>query len=171
LLTAFNISGYVLGVMLFGRYLRRSSALTVPEYFGKRFNSRGLQALAGVMVVIGIGLYLVAVTQGLVLVIRQLIDIPESVLVVIVWASCTIFPFLSGSQGALVNDTIMFVVFTIAAMLGMGWIIGFSGGPVTAMQKMAELTSKPDGISGHALTGPDNYRGSSTQDVVYATQI
>ena len=168
LLTAFNISGYVLGVMLFGRYLRRSSALTVPEYFGKRFNSPGLQALAGVMVVIGIGLYLVAVTQGLVLVIGQLIDIPEWVLLVIVWASYTIFTFLSGSQGVLVNDTIMFVVFTIAAILGMGWIIGVSGGPVTAMQKMAELTSKPDGISWHGLTGPDNYLGTPTQAVVYA---
>lgn len=168
LLTAFNISGYVLGVMLFGRYLRRSSALTVPEYFGKRFNSPGLQALAGVMVVVGIGLYLVAVTQGLVLVVGQLIDIPNWVILVIVWASYTIFTFLSGSQGVLVNDTIMFVVFTIAAILGMGWIIGASGGPVTAMQKMAELTSKPDGISWHGLTGPDNYIGSPTQAVIYA---
>src|SRR5699024_1307135 len=168
LLTAFNISGYVLGVMLFGRYLRRSSALTVPEYFGKRFNSPGLQALAGVMVVIGIGLYLVAVTQGLVLVIGQLIDIPEWVLLVIVWASYTIFTFLSGSQGVLVNDTITFVVFTIAAILGMGWITGVCGGPLTAMQKMAELTSKPDGISWHGLTGPDNYLGTPTQAVVYA---
>ncbi|WP_181276315.1 sodium:solute symporter family protein [Brevibacterium oceani] len=168
LLTAFNISGYVLGVMLFGRYLRRSSALTVPEYFGKRFNSPGLQALAGVMVVVGIGLYLVAVTQGLVLVVGQLIDIPQWVLLVIVWASYTIFTFMSGSQGVLVNDTIMFVVFTVAAILGMGWIIGASGGPVTAMQKMAELTSKPDGISWHGLTGADNYLGTPAQAVIYA---
>lgn len=168
LLTAFNISGYVLGVMLFGRYLRRSSALTVPEYFGKRFNSPGLQALAGVMVVVGIGLYLVAVTQGLVLVVGQLVDIPSWAILLIVWASYTIFTFLSGSQGVLVNDTIMFVVFSVAAVLGMGWIIGASGGPVTAMQKMAALTSKPDGISWHGLTGPDNYIGTPTQAVVYA---
>lgn len=168
LLTAFNISGYVLGVMLFGRYLRRSSALTVPEYFGKRFNSPGLQALAGVMVVVGIGLYLVAVTQGLVLVIGQLIDIPQWLLLVIVWASYTIFTFMSGSQGVLVNDTIMFVVFSVAAILGMGWIIGAAGGPVTAMQKMAELTSKPDGISWHGLTGADNYLGTPAQAVIYA---
>ncbi|WP_210604477.1 sodium:solute symporter family protein [Brevibacterium oceani] len=168
LLTAFNISGYVLGVMLFGRYLRRSSALTVPEYFGKRFNSPGLQALAGVMVVVGIGLYLVAVTQGLVLVVGQLIDIPQWLLLVIVWASYTIFTFMSGSQGVLVNDTIMFVVFSVAAILGMGWIIGAAGGPVTAMQKMAELTSKPDGISWHGLTGADNYLGTPAQAVIYA---
>src|SRR5690606_35519605 len=38
-LVIFNASGYVFGVFLFGRYLRRSNAITVPEYFGKRFNS------------------------------------------------------------------------------------------------------------------------------------
>lgn len=168
LLTAFNISGYVLGVMLFGRYLRRSKALTVPEYFGKRFNSPGLQALAGIMVVIGIGLYLVAVTQGLVLVIGQLIDLPEWIILVIVWASYTIFTFLSGSQGVLINDTIMFVVFSVAAVLGMGWLIGIAGGPVSAMEKMSALVSKPDGISWHGLTGADNYIGTPTQAVIYA---
>lgn len=168
LLTAFNISGYVLGVMLFGRYLRRSKALTVPEYFGKRFNSPGLQALAGIMVVIGIGLYLVAVTQGLVLVIGQLIDLPEWIILVIVWASYTIFTFLSGSQGVLINDTIMFVVFSVAAILGMGWLIGIAGGPVSAMEKMSALVSKPDGISWHGLTGADNYIGTPTQAIIYA---
>ena len=168
LLTAFNISGYVLGVMLFGRYLRRSKALTVPEYFGKRFNSPGLQALAGIMVVIGIGLYLVAVTQGLVLVIGQLIDLPEWIILVIVWASYTIFTFLSGSQGVLINDTIMFVVFSVAAILGMGWLIGISGGPISAMEKMSALVSKPDGISWHGLTGADNYIGTPTQAIIYA---
>src|SRR5699024_3295185 len=137
-------------------------------YFGKRFNSPGLQAWGGVRVVIGVGRYLGAVTQGFGVGIGQLVDIRERELLVIVWASYTIFTFLSGSQGVLVNDTIMFVVFTIAAILGMGWIIGVSGGPVTAMQKMAELTSKPDGISWHGLTGPDNYLGTPTQAVVYA---
>lgn len=37
ILVIFNASGYVFGVFFFGRYLRRSKALTVPEYFGNRF--------------------------------------------------------------------------------------------------------------------------------------
>ncbi|WP_291797957.1 sodium:solute symporter family protein [Brevibacterium sp.] len=168
LLTAFNISGYLVGVVFFGRYLRRSQALTVPEYFGKRFDSPGLQALAGIMVVVGIGLYLVAVTQGLVLVMGQLIDVPQWVILIAVWAAYTIFTLLSGSRGVLVNDTIMFVVFTAAAIIGMGWLIGRAGGPVAAMQKMAQLAEKPDGIAWHGLTGADNYIGSPLQAVIYA---
>lgn len=40
ILVIFNASGYIFGVFLFGRYLRRSKSLTVPEYFGNRFHSK-----------------------------------------------------------------------------------------------------------------------------------
>lgn len=169
ILTCFNVSGYVVGVVFFGRFLRRSQAMTVPEYFGKRFNSAGIQALAGAMVVVGIGLYLIAVTQGLTLVVSQLVDLPNWAVLVIVWASYTIFTFLSGSRGVLINDTLMFIVFTIAAIVGMAWVIGEAGGPVVAMQKMAELSSKPEALSWHGVTGEANYMfAKPLQALVYA---
>ena len=169
ILTCFNISGYVVGVVFFGRFLRRSQAMTVPEYFGRRFNSAGIQALAGAMVVVGIGLYLIAVTQGLTLVVSQLVDLPNWVVLVTVWTSYTIFTFLSGSRGVLINDTLMFIVFTIAAIVGMAWVIGEAGGPVVAMQKMAELSSKPDALSWHGVTGEANYMfAKPLQALVYA---
>ena len=37
MLTAFNCIGYTAGALFFGRFLRRSRALTVAEYFGQRF--------------------------------------------------------------------------------------------------------------------------------------
>lgn len=89
LLTPFTVSGYVIGVVFFGRFLRRSQALTVPEFFGRRFNLAGLQALAGLLVIVGIGLYLIAVTQGLALVVGQLVDLPSWVILLAVWGSYT----------------------------------------------------------------------------------
>ncbi len=169
LLTPFTVSGYVIGVVFFGRFLRRSQALTVPEFFGRRFNSAGLQALAGLLVIVGIGLYLIAVTQGLALVVGQLVDLPSWVILLAVWGSYTIFTFLSGSQGVLINDTIMFLVFTVAAVVGMGWLIGSAGGPVEAMQKMSEIASKPDALTWHGVTGDGNYMFSAPIDaLVYA---
>ena len=38
--------GYIVGSVFFGRYLRRSKALTIPQYFGKRFDSPALMKLA-----------------------------------------------------------------------------------------------------------------------------
>jgi len=56
--------GYIFGALLFGRYLRRSRALTVADYFGKRFNSHRVQVAAGITIIFGLGGYLLAVTQG-----------------------------------------------------------------------------------------------------------
>ena len=49
------VTGYVWGALYFGRYLRRSRALTVAEFFGWRFDSRPVQTAAGVTIVLGLG--------------------------------------------------------------------------------------------------------------------
>ena len=46
MLTLINVVGYVAGGLYFGKYLRRSRALTVAEYFGQRFDSRRVQVVA-----------------------------------------------------------------------------------------------------------------------------
>ncbi|WP_219416306.1 sodium:solute symporter family protein [Pseudonocardia nigra] len=171
ILTALNISGYVLGVLAFGRYLRRSEALTVPEFFGRRFDSPGLQAVAGLMVVAGIGLYLVAVTQGLSLVVAQLLDVPEWSALVIVWAAYTVFTLMSGTKGVMINDTIMFGIFMIAGVVGMSWIIGEAGGPGAAVAAMTAIESKPDALTWHGVTGPGAYMGSPTEVLVWALTL
>ena len=49
------LTGYVYGVLFFGRYLRRSRALTVAEFFGRRFEAPRVQVAAGVTIVLGLG--------------------------------------------------------------------------------------------------------------------
>lgn len=56
--------GYVYGAIYFGRYLRRSRSLTSAGYFADRFNSRRVQVVAGIMVVVGIGFYLTALARN-----------------------------------------------------------------------------------------------------------
>lgn len=74
ILIIFNASGYVFGVFLFGRYLRRSQSLTVPEYFGRRFQSQKVRAAAAITTIIGISAYLIAVTQGVALILAEFIE-------------------------------------------------------------------------------------------------
>ncbi|MFL0576361.1 sodium:solute symporter [Brevibacterium luteolum] len=170
-LTPINICGYVIGVALFGRYLRRSQALTVPEFFGLRFNSKGIQAIAGLTVIIGIGFYLIAVTQGLMLIIGQLTGLNEWQSLLLVWAGYTIFTMMSGARGILINDTIMYFFFTAAAVGGMSWIFYRAGGPSAAVEKMWSLPDRPDALTWHGLTGPDAYMGSPLQVFIYAITL
>ncbi|MQA05354.1 MAG: sodium:solute symporter family protein [Streptosporangiales bacterium] len=170
-LTAINICGYVLGVLAFGRYLSRAQTLTVPEFFGRRFDSAGVQALAGLLVVIGIGLYLVAVTQGLSLVVGQLLDIPGWSALVLVWAAYSIFTLMSGSKGILINDTLMFVIFMLAGLAGMSWLIFRAGGPTAAVERMTELAAKPDALTWHGVTGDGAYMGSPGEVLLWAVTL
>ena len=64
IMTCFNCLGYIIGAVFFGRYLRRSKALTVPAYFRARFASRRIQMFAGISIVAGLSAYLLAVTWG-----------------------------------------------------------------------------------------------------------
>jgi sodium/pantothenate symporter len=66
---------YIYGALFFGRYLRRSRALTVADFFGQRFNSQKVQIAAGITIILGLGGYLLAVTQGAAYLLTQVLDI------------------------------------------------------------------------------------------------
>lgn len=154
ILIVLNASGYVVGALYFGRYLRRSEALTVPEYFGRRFNSRKVQAAAGITTIVGITAYLLAVTQGASLLMSELLHVDYGICLLIVWATYTSFAIYAGSGGVILTDTIMFFLFTTAAFLATPFIIKAAGGWSYTISKLAVFSQKPGIISWHGLTGP-----------------
>lgn len=149
ILVLVNAVGYVGGALLFGRQLRRSRALTVAEYFGKRFDSRRVQVVAGITIVVGLGAYLVAVTQGAALIITQVSDISYPVAMMITWAGYTIFTLNAGSRGVIITDTMMFLLFTIVAFVALGFIITTTGGWFETINALALYEPKPGIISWH----------------------
>ncbi len=166
ILVAINVTGYVLGVLAFGRYLRRSEALTVPEFFRMRFDSKALQAVGGFTIIIGLGAYLVAVTQGMTLIVSDLSGINYFAALFLVWISYTVFTFFAGSPGVLVTDTIMFFVFLVAGVLGMSWIVMAAGGPNAVMSKLSTLADKPGILSWHGVVEGSNAQYSSPIDAL-----
>ena len=66
------VIGYVYGALFFGTFLRRSRAPTVADFFGQRFNSRRVQQAAGMTIIIGLGGYLLVVTQGVAILLSDL---------------------------------------------------------------------------------------------------
>nr|WP_239544198.1 sodium:solute symporter family protein [Virgibacillus halotolerans] len=168
ILTIFNGSGYILGVVLFGRYLRRSESLTVPEYFGRRFNSTKVRRAAGITTIIGIAAYLVAVTQGGALLLSSILDVPYTVALVIMWIAYTSFTFLSGAKGVLVNDTLMFIIFLVAVFVAVPYIIYASGGWPEALINTSTLNSRPDILSWHGLTGKNASMGTPMEALGWA---
>lgn len=56
-------AGYIIGAVFFGRYLRRSRVMTIPEFFESRFCSKKIRILSAVTAVIMMTVYLLSVMQ------------------------------------------------------------------------------------------------------------
>ncbi len=165
IMTAVNSIGYVLGALFFGRYLRRSNVLTVAEFFGQRFNDRRVQMAAGITIIAGISAYLLAVTQGVSLVISEVMALPYTQTLLIVWLGYTLFTLYSGSRGVVITDTIMFLLFTIVAFVALYFIVDAGGGWNAAIKSLAVYEDKPGIISWHGLVG-EGARWSNAVDAM-----
>ncbi len=155
IMTGVNCIGYIVGALFFGRYLRRSRALTVPAFFGARFKSRRIQSLAGLSIVVGLSGYLLAVTWGVALVLTQMTVLSEPVAIILVWLSYTLFTLYSGSKGVILTDTLMFLLFSSVAVLALAFIVSANGGWFASIEALALFEPKPDLIAWHGMVGPD----------------
>lgn len=155
ILMIFNVLGYTLGGLFFGRFLRRSACYTLPEYFGSRFASRKVRKATGWITVLGIGAYLVAVTQGAAMLLTELLQLDYVICLPIVSLLSTLFTFYSGSRGVLMVNTVKFLIIMIIASIGGWYIMNISGGWSEAIGRLAQLTAKPGLMSWHGVvSGP-----------------
>lgn len=168
LLVGVNTSGYVLGAVFFGRFVRRSKSLTIPEFFAQRFDSRAMQRLAGVTTVIGVLAYLLAVTQGGSILISDVADIPYGTSLFITWLGYMLFTMYSGSRGVIITDTIMFLLFTLVTIIGMPYLLADGGSWFSTLTKLANYELKPDIIAPHGLTGAGAGWATPTDAVTWA---
>jgi len=104
------VVGYVYGALLFGTYLRRSRAPTVAAFLGQRFSSHRVQQAAGATIIIGLGGYLLVVTQGAAILLSDLTGLTYTQGIVVAWLSYTVFTMYAGSKGVIITDTLMFRV-------------------------------------------------------------
>ncbi|MDH4125337.1 MAG: sodium:solute symporter family protein [Gammaproteobacteria bacterium] len=149
-----TVAGYVFGALLFGRYIRRSRAATVPEFFGRRFNSRRLRIFAALTVVFGVGGYLMTVTQGAAMVITWITDISYLPALITVWLGYTTFTIYSGSRGVVITDTLMFVLFGTVGLLAIAFVTHSAGGWFHAITALADFEARPGIIAASGYQGP-----------------
>ena len=169
IMTCFNCLGYIIGAVFFGRYLRRSKALTVPAFFRARFASRRIQMFAGISIVAGLSAYLLAVTWGMALIITEVTAFSEVTAILMVWASYTLFTLYSGSRGVILTDTVMFLLFSGIIVVTCFFIVDAAGGWFAAIESLATYQEKPGIIAWHGRIGPDVYWQTQWEALIWAS--
>lgn len=145
--------GYIYGALFFGTYIRRSRAPTVADFFGQRFNSHRVQQAAGITIIVGLGGYLLLVTQGAAILLSDLTALSYVQGLILAWLSYTIFTMYAGSQGVILTDTLMFLLFSLATVFYVVFIVSDMGGVSTAIENLTQLEVKPDIAAWHGTVG------------------
>lgn len=170
-------TGYIYGAGFFGRYIRRSEATTLPEYFGSRFLSPGLRRLSALIMIVSVSAYLLSAIQGVATLISSVTNLSYSLSTVIVCVSFAAFTIYSGSPGVLLTDTIMFLIFLAASLVAVPLIVHAAGGWFPGIAKLAVSESLPGVISWSGYSGylyPDgisNLLWAVTYGVVWALVV
>lgn len=165
------VVGYVYGALLFGTYLRRSRAPTVADFLGQRFNSHRVQQAAGATIILGLGGYLLVVTQGAAILLSDLTGLSYSQAIVFAWISYTLFTMYSGSRGVIITDTLMFLLFTGATIMFATYIISDMEGLRSAVEAVAQVEEKPDIASWHGTVGPGTEWATPTDFLIWTVII
>jgi len=114
ILATMQVTGYIYGAVFFGRYLRRSKVMTIPEFFGTRFQSEAVRKLATVTAIITMTVYLLSVMQGIGTLMNVVTGVNYNLCIVLALIAFLVVSVASGASGVLITDTLMFAIFTIA---------------------------------------------------------
>lgn len=153
-------AGYVIGPLLFGRYLRRSRCGTMPEYFGSRYKDFRNRRVAGIITIISLTAYLLSSITGVGILMEELTGLSYNLCLFLTWICFTGFTFYSGSKGVILTDTMMFLVFLFASVISGFYIFSAQGG---LGELLTNLMNNPD-TPEHMLDFYGNIEGAGATD-------
>ena len=138
ILSTIQVAGYIIGSVFFGRYLRRSKVLTIPDFFGKRFASTKVKKIAAFTAVVTMSVYMLSVTQGIGTLMSVVTNVDYKICIILSLIVVTFVTVISGSSGVLITDTLMASVFTISLFVSAIAIANHTGGWYSSIQQIAE---------------------------------
>lgn len=142
ILCTMQVVGYIYGAVFFGRYLRRSEVITIPDFFGKRFCSEKVRKLAIITSIITMIVYLLSVMQGIGTLMNVVTGIDYNLCIFIAMIVFVLVSTISGASGVLITDTIMFVIFTISLVVSAFVIVGKAGGWFEVVSQLINFEGK-----------------------------
>lgn len=151
-LLAWNVLGRRTRIMT-----QHLDAKTMPDFFGKRFNSTPLKVIASVIVFIFLIPYTASLYNGLSSLFGLVFDIPYWVVIAVMAVLTGVYVVFGGYMATAINDFIQGIIMLFGIVAVIGSVIVANGGLLEATQKLSTITS--DGWeSGGAFTsflGPD----------------
>lgn len=137
--------GSLLAWIVLGRRTRIMSkhlkAKTMPDYFGKRFDSNALRVTAAVISFVFLIPYTASVYNGLSRLFEMAFDMPYTVCVVVMAALTCVYVILGGYMATAINDFVQGIVMLVGIVAVVASVLNGQGGFMQAVFKLSEIPS------------------------------
>ena len=150
-LMAWNILGRRTRIMT-----QHLDAKTMPDFFGKRFDSVNMKIIASVIVFIFLIPYTASLYNGLSSLFGLVFDVPYWAVIALMAVLTGIYVIFGGYMATAINDFIQGIIMLFGICAVIGSVLNANGGFMEAVKKLSEVPA--DGWTGGAFTsflGPD----------------
>ena len=137
--------GSLLAWVVLGRRTRVMSqhleSKTMPEFFGRRFDSRALKLAASVIVFVFLVPYTASIYNGLSKLFGMAFDIDYEICVIVMAALTGVYVIAGGYMATAINDFIQGIIMLIGICAVIVAVLNGQGGFYEAVMKLAEIPS------------------------------
>ena len=156
--------GSLMAWIVLGRRTRVMSqhleAKTMPEFFGKRFDSKSLKLVASVIVFVFLVPYTASIYNGLSNLFGMAFNIDYKICVIVMAALTAVYVIAGGYMATAINDFIQGIIMLIGICAVIVSVLAGHGGFTAAVAKLAEIPSDSANSMGQvgaytSFFGPD----------------
>ena len=158
------VLGSLLAWIVLGRRTRvmtvHLSAATMPDFFGKRFDSSSLKVAASIISFVFLVPYTASIYNGLSRLFGLAFDIPYEWCVIGMAVLTGVYVIMGGYMATAINDFVQGIIMLVGICCVIGAVLGGQGGFMQAVRKLAEIPSDVDVTLGQpgaftSFFGPD----------------
>ena len=156
--------GSLLAWMILGRRTRvmtnHLQATTMPEFFGKRYESKSIKIAASLIVFIFLIPYTASIYNGLSRLFGMAFDIPYEVCVIAMATLTAVYVILGGYMATAINDFIQGIIMLVGICAVILAVLSGKGGFIEAVKSLATFSSESSVTLGQqgaytSFFGPD----------------
>ena len=137
--------GSLLAWVVLGRRTRimthHLSASTMPDFFGKRFDSKALRVVASMIVFVFLVPYTASIYNGLSRLFGMAFDIPYEVCVIAMAVLTGAYVIMGGYMATAINDFIQGIIMLVGIVAVIAAVLSGQGGFLEAVRKLSEIPS------------------------------
>jgi len=140
------VIGSLLAWVVLGRRTRimtqHLDSATMPQFFGQRFDSKGLKVFASVIIFIFLIPYTASLYNGLSRLFGMAFSIDYSVCIVIMAVLTAIYVIAGGYMATAINDFIQGIIMIVGIVTVIGAVLKSKGGFIAALDGLAQISDE-----------------------------